>query len=70
MTIQLSGKGVNTNAESIQTLEFTCPVNQLTEKQISIKNISNETWIIKPNISPEQGAEKSFKIEDTIVIEA
>lgn len=53
LTLPLTGKGVGTNVESIQTLDFTCAVGQQIEKMISIKNVTQDAWIIKPNIGPE-----------------
>ncbi len=53
LSLPLTGKGVGTNIESIQIIDFGCAVGQSMDKVISIKNVSPDTWIIKPNIGPE-----------------
>lgn len=49
--LELQGKGIETSADAMESVFFECPVRQEICKEINIKNDSENSWMITPNLS-------------------
>ena len=66
--LKLFGKGTDTHPDSIQNINFECPVRETITKTVEIKNNTLTKWSITPNLTFEKNVKGFFKVEDTIEI--
>ena len=68
--LKLLGNGTNTHPDSIQNINFECPVRESINKKVEITNNTLNKWIITPNLTFEKNVKGFFKVEDQIEIES